>query len=139
MLEPVLSLEGIFPPIPTPFTPDGKVALNAIKDNLDHLNQFDLKGFVVLGSNGEFVLLKEEEKLEVWKTARESIPSDRLLIAGVGCQSTEQTIDLSRKAANIGANAVLVITPSYYRNQMTPAAMPRSPCPTRTRRTPATW
>ena len=125
MSEQVFSLEGIFPPIPTPFNSDGEVALNAIKDNLKYLNQFDLRGFVVLGSNGEFVLLKEEEKLEVLKTARESIPSDRLLIAGVGCQSTDQTIELSRKAANVGADAALVITPSYYRSRMTSEVMSR--------------
>jgi len=125
MSEQVFSLEGIFPPIPTPFNSEGEVALNAIKDNLKYLNQFDLRGIVVLGSNGEFVLLKEEEKLEVLKTARESIPSDRLLIAGVGCQSTDQTIELSRKAANVGADAALVITPSYYRSRMTSEAMSR--------------
>ena len=45
------------------------------------------------------------------------------MIAGTGCQSTAGTIDLTKKAAEIGADAVLIITPSYYKSQMTPATL----------------
>lgn len=119
----VLLLDGIYPPIPTPFDGKGRISLEALESNLLFLNQFDLRGFVVLGSNGEYVMLNEEEKLVVIETARAVIPADRFIIAGTGCQSTGETIYLTGKAAEIGADAALIITPSYYRGQMTPAAL----------------
>ena len=119
----MLRLEGIYPPIPTSFDAEGNVFPKGIIDNLNHLNQFDLRGYVVLGSNGEYVLLTEAEKLLVFETARKAIPKNKLMIAGVGCESTNQTANLAKKAAEIGADAVLVITPSYYKNRMTPAAL----------------
>lgn len=118
-----VQLKGIFPPIPTPFNSKGEIATKALAKNLAHWNRFDLRGYVVLGSNGEFVFLSEQEKLQVLKAARAVIPSDKLLIAGTGCQGTEGTIELTKKAAASGADAALVLTPSYYKGQMTPAAL----------------
>jgi 4-hydroxy-2-oxoglutarate aldolase len=118
-----LNLEGIYPPIPTPFDEKGQITVNPLKDNLAFMNRFDLRGIVVMGSNGEYVMLSEKEKILLMETARAAIPSDKLMIAGTGCQSTVETIDLTRKAAEIGANAALVITPSYYRKAMTPEAL----------------
>jgi len=118
-----LQLSGIFPPVPTPLTTEGGLALPALKENLAHWCQFDLRGFVILGSNGEFVFLSEQEKLQVLKAAGAVIPSDKLLIAGPGSQGTEGTIELTKKAAASGADAALVLTPSYYKGQMTPAAL----------------
>jgi 4-hydroxy-2-oxoglutarate aldolase len=119
----MLLLDGIYPPIPTPFDGKGRVSEEALKSNLLILNQFDLRGFVVLGSNGEYVMLSEEEKLLVMETARTVLPADKLIIAGTGCQSTGETLHLTEKAAEIGVDAALVITPSYYRRQMTPEAL----------------
>lgn len=123
MNQRLLQLSGIFPPISTPFNDEGNVAVNAITKNLSYLNKFDLRGYVVLGSNGEYVLLTEKEKLQVLETARSTIPTDRLMIAGTGCQATNETAELTRKAAAIGADAALVITPSYYKGRMTPEAL----------------
>jgi 4-hydroxy-2-oxoglutarate aldolase len=119
----MLLLDGIYPPIPTPFDEKGKIAVDALKRNLLFLDQFDLRGLVVLGSNGEYVLLSEKEKLLVIETARELVPSHRLLIAGTGCQSTDGTLELTKRAAAIGVDAVLIITPSYYRRLMTPETL----------------
>jgi 4-hydroxy-2-oxoglutarate aldolase len=113
-----ISLRGLFPPVPTPFAGNEKLALTHLKNNLTHLNNFDLQGYVILGSNGEFVMLTEKEKIEVLNTARAAIPSDKLMIAGTGCQSTQETVRLTKLAAGIGANAALIITPSYYKRQM---------------------
>ena len=121
----MLQLGGLFPPIPTPFTTEGDLALSSLLENLAYWNQFDLRGFVVLGSNGEFVLLSEQEKLKVLKTARTATPPDKLLIAGTGCEGTRETVELTKKAAKSGADAVLVHTPSYYKGQMTPGAHTR--------------
>jgi len=78
---------------------------------------------VVLGSNGEAVYLTEEEKLRVWETARQAIPSHKVMIAGTGCESTRQTIALTRQAAQIGADAALLLTPHYYSGKMTPDSL----------------
>jgi 4-hydroxy-2-oxoglutarate aldolase len=118
-----LRLEGIYPPIPTPFDDKGKVALAALADNLARWNEYGLRGCVVLGSNGEAVYLTEEEKLQVLETARAAIPSDKLLIAGTGYEATCMTSELTRRAAALGADAALVITPDYYTGRMTPEAL----------------
>jgi len=118
-----VQLDGIFPPIPTPFNSQGEIVAQALAKNLAHWNRFDLRGYVVLGSNGEFVFLSEQEKLQILEAARAVIPSGKLLVAGTGCQGTGETIDLTRKAAASGADAALVLTPSYYKGQMTPETL----------------
>jgi 4-hydroxy-2-oxoglutarate aldolase len=118
-----ISLNGVFPPIPTPFDGEGEVAHKALVENLEKWNRYDLAGYVVLGSNGEAVLLADDEKERVWETARQAIPTGKLMIAGTGCESTRQTVALSHRAAKAGADAVLVITPHYYGGQMTTDAL----------------
>lgn len=120
-----LSLSGVFSPIPTPFDEGGDVAYGALAANLERWSQHDLAGYIVLGSNGEGVYLSTEEKVEVWKTARQAMPAEQLLIAGTGCESTRQTVDLSLRAAAAGADAVLALTPHYYGGQMTGDALRR--------------
>lgn len=117
------NLSGIFPPIPTSFDQKGTLNLDQVKNNVHFFNKFDLQGYVVLGSNGEFVLLEEGEKTALIKSIREKMTDDNLLIAGVGCQSTRATIRLSKGAADSGADAALVLTPSYYKGKMTDRAL----------------
>jgi 4-hydroxy-2-oxoglutarate aldolase len=117
-MERRISLKGCFPPIPTPFDTHGKVDHDHLVLNLEKWQSTSLRGFVVLGSNGEAVFLREEEKLEIWKTARSAIKEDRLFIAGTGCESTMETIQLIEKAARFGADAAMVVTPHYYRIRM---------------------
>ncbi len=119
MEEVALGLSGVFPPIPTPFDAAGAVDARALAANLKHWNRFALRGYVVLGTNGEAALLDLEERAHVLEAARDGIPDDRLLIAGTGCQSTRETIELTTRASRLGADAALVLTPSYYRAQMT--------------------
>jgi len=119
MRRHALDLAGIYPPIPTPFDNTGKIAEQALTENLHRWNQYKLRGYVVLGSNGELVLLNKEERLLVMRIARAAISEDKLMIAGTGCQSTQATIELTAGAAAIGADAALVVTPSYYRGLMT--------------------
>lgn len=113
-----VSLAGAYPPIPTPFGPDGQVAHDQLTSNLRRWCETSLDGFVVLGSNGEYVFLSEEEKLAVWATARKAIPQGKRFIAGTGCESTLHTIQLTVRAAELGADAVLVVTPNYYKSRM---------------------
>jgi 4-hydroxy-2-oxoglutarate aldolase len=118
-----LSLAGVFPPIPTPFDASGNVDLEALTENLERWNEYDLAGYVVMGSNGEAVLCSEEEKASVWQTARDAIPPGKLLIAGTGAESTAETIALTRRAAEAGADAALAVTPHYFGGMMTAAAL----------------
>lgn len=111
-------LGGLHPPIPTPFKKDGSLALAALRGNLQRWNDQPLAGYVVGGSNGEFVLLTDDERVEVVAAAREAIPGDRLLTAGAGTQSTDRTIALAMRMAEVGAEALLVVNPSYYRSVM---------------------
>ena len=120
-----LDLAGIFPPIPTPFDTDGSVWTSGLKQNLEFLNRYDLRGIVVLGSNGEFVFLDPEEKIKTIEIVRDLLPTGRMLIAGTGCESTRSTVRLTREAAGAGADAALVINPHYYRNRLDRAALIR--------------
>jgi len=113
-----LNLRGIFPPLPTSFDSDENLLPEKIRYNIERLSQYDLAGFLILGSNGEQVTLSEPEKIKAIAAAREALPDGRILLAGTGCQSTRETISLTRAAAAEGAHAVLVINPSYYRGNM---------------------
>ncbi len=109
-----MQLDGVYPPILTPFKPDGALDLTGLQANLRRWSRYDLAGFVVLGSFGESAYLRFEEKVTVLKAAREVIPSEKLLIAGTGCETTAETLRLGRAAAEAGADAALVITPHFY-------------------------
>ncbi|MCZ6531296.1 MAG: dihydrodipicolinate synthase family protein [Chloroflexi bacterium] len=110
----MLSLRGIFPPIPTPFRQDESLDLENLKANLARWNDEPLAGYVVAGSNGEAVALSSEERFQLVGAARAAIREDRLLIAGAGAESTRQTIELTEGMRREGADAVIVVTPSYY-------------------------
>lgn len=113
-----ISLEGCFPPIPTPFDSQGRVDHDNLALNLERWQKTPLRGFAVLGSNGEAVLLGRDEKIEIWKTAGQAIDEDHLFIAGTGCESTGETLELTEEAARLGAHAAMVVTPHYYRPRM---------------------
>ena len=117
-------LKGIYAPIPTPFE-DGRLSLEHLRHNLAKWEKTRLSGLVVLGSNGEVVLLEEKEKLLLIEKVREQFPADKPVLAGTGAESTQATISLSQQAARLGADGVLVITPSYYKGAMTQPALVR--------------
>jgi 4-hydroxy-2-oxoglutarate aldolase len=119
-----VNLQGVFPPIPTPFNDEG-VDARALAGNVLRWMQTRLAGLVVLGSNGEAPLLEDAEADAVIETARANVPRDRTLIVGVGRESTAATIAATKRAARLGADVVLVRTPSYYKNMMTGDAFVR--------------
>ncbi|CAH1783290.1 unnamed protein product [Owenia fusiformis] len=118
-----LDIGGIYPPIPTPFDEKENIAYDKLEKNLSIWNKAPLKGYVVQGSNGEYTFLTAEERVEMVKKVREMIPKDKLILAGSGCESTRDTIVMSEKMAEAGADAVLVVTPCYFKNAMTNAAL----------------
>jgi 4-hydroxy-2-oxoglutarate aldolase len=110
-------LRHILLPISTPFAADS-VDHAALRANIDRWSTTGVGGFVVLGSTDERVHLDEREYLEVIETTRAAVPrgSDGLaFIVGAGQQSTVGTVNEIKRAAELGADAVLVITPHYYR------------------------
>ncbi len=119
----MLPFNGIIPPVPTPFDQHGGLYLRMIRENINFLNPFELTGYLMLGSNGELVMLSEKERITVLETARAAIPKGKLFMAGTGCQSTRETIELTGKAAEVGADVALVLNPSYYKNAMNQTAL----------------
>jgi 4-hydroxy-2-oxoglutarate aldolase len=111
------ALKGILLPTTTPFDLDGHISMSAITSNIKLWSARGVIGFVVLGSTGERVHLDEREYLEVIEVSRAA--SDSILIVGAGQQSTVNTIKEIKSAARAGAEAVLVITPYFYRPAMT--------------------
>ncbi len=120
----MVTLRGIFPPVPTPFHPEtGDLDPAALVTQLRRLTRAPLAGALVLGSNAEAGLLDEAEADRIVETARGEVPRDRTLIVGTGRESTRATIAACRRAAERGADVVLVRAPSFFKAQMTAAAL----------------
>ena len=77
-----------------------------------------MAGIVVQGSTGEAILLSDEERREVLKSAREAAANDKVLIAGTGIESAMETLQLTEYAAELGYDVAMVRTPHYYKGQM---------------------
>lgn len=118
-----LDLSGIYPPIATPFTATEDVDYGGLEGNLRKYEQIPFRGLVVQGSNGEYPFLSEEERVEVVKAVRRTLPLDKLLMAGSGCESTRATVKLTDKMAAAGADCVLVVTPCFYKGKMDASAL----------------
>lgn len=116
-------LKGIYPACVTPFTADGAVDTGAMQHNIRRWLDAGCHGLLVLGSTGEFVHLDEHERDEAIAAAREVIPSNRVLSVGVGHLGTAQTIRQTKRAAELGADVALVVTPFFYKPSMTHAAL----------------
>src|SRR6267142_2308466 len=114
-----MNLAGVFAPIPTPFDDQDRVDTERLRRALDKWAAKPLNGFVVLGSNGEAVLMDDFESDRVIVAAREAIPSVRPFIVGTGRESTQAAIRACKRAAEHGADAVLVRTPGFFKTQMT--------------------
>lgn len=119
------TLRGIYPPLTTPFSADGTVAFDSLRENVRKYNQTRLAGYVVVGSTGESVYLREEEKLRVWEAVRAAADPSKLLIAGTGLEATTETLELTRRVAGLGYPVALVKTPYYFKPQMNDAALER--------------
>ena len=110
---------GIYTPIVTPFTAAGEVDEQAVLANVERYLASPLTGLVVLGSNGEAAQLEDDEADRVIGIVRDRVPKGRPLLVGTGRESTRATISACKRAAAIGADAVMVRTPSFYKPQMT--------------------
>ena len=116
-------LHGIFPPITTPFYPDGNVYFKKLESNVERYSRTPAAGIVVLGSTGEAIMLSDQERRDVFKAAREATAPNKLLVAGTGIESAIETLRLTEYAAELGYDIAMVRTPHYYKKQMQPANM----------------
>lgn len=117
-------LEGIIPPVVTPFEADGRLDLAAYEANIESYAACDFSGFLVLGSNGEAVCLAEKEKVAIIK-AVVARAKGRPVYAGTGLESTRTTIELTKKAADAGAAAALVLNPFFFKGHLNGEALRR--------------
>ena len=112
----MLKLQGIYPPITTPFDYEGNIYKVKVRHNVERWNRVGLSGYVVCGSTGESVYLTIEEKLELFGLVAEAAAPEKLLMAGTGVESVRETVALTNKAAEMGYKAAMVRTPHYYKN-----------------------
>ncbi len=110
-----MGLSGVFPALTTPFAEDGSVSISGLKHNIQQYNQTALVGYVVNGSTGESVLLTKAETERILVTVKEAAAKGKKLIAGTGAESTAETIERTKRAAELGYDVVLVKTPYYYK------------------------
>ena len=113
-----IDFKGVIPPMITPFNKAGDVDFDAFKKNVEKWNESDLCGYLVLGSNSETAYLTESEKLKLVEITVATAKKDRILIAGTGMETDRDTIALTNKAADMGIQAALILTPCYYSSNM---------------------
>jgi 4-hydroxy-2-oxoglutarate aldolase len=116
-------LSGVFAPITTPFDEKGNLLLEKLASNIEKLNQSRLRGYLVLGTNGEFRSLSTSEQMEVLRTVIKTASRDKVVMAGTGAESTKVSIDLCHQAAEIGAHYGSLITPFFFAKKMSDKAL----------------
>ncbi len=117
-------LAGVFAPMVTPFEDDAILWKGLIAD-VEKMNESGLRGYFVLGTNGEFKSLAVEERFEVLRTVVKHRGKDQVVMAGCGAESTKETIDLARRAADLGADMASLLMPSFFAKKMTADVMVR--------------
>jgi len=119
-----MDLSGVLLPAVTPFDrKTGNVDVEAACSNLRAWLLHPIRGVILAGSTGEGVLLEEHERRALLLAAREVVPADRCLVMGTGGESTRITIQRCSTSGEMGADAVLVQPPAFYRPAMTPEAL----------------
>ena len=117
-----MDLSGVFPALITPFALDGSVCVGDLQHNIQQYNRTGVAGYVVNGSTGESVLLSKSEMEAVLAVVKETAFPGKKLIAGTGVESTAETIERTKRAAELGYDAALVKTPYYYKPAYKPEA-----------------
>ncbi len=117
-------LAGVFAPMVTPFEDDAILWKGLVAD-VEKMNESGLRGYFVLGTNGEFKSLAIEERFEVLRTVVKHRGKDQVVMAGCGAESTKETVELVRRAADLGADMASLLMPSFFAKKMTADVMER--------------
>src|ERR1044072_4651745 len=107
-LGSIMLLQGILPPITTPFYPDGNVYYKKLEHNVERYSRTPVAGLVVLGSTGEAIMLSDQERRDVLKVARDVAGPNKVLIAGTVIESAIETLRLTEYAAELGYDIAMV-------------------------------
>jgi len=107
-------LRGSYPPLITPFR-DGKIDFEKFTSLVERQVQGGSHGIVVTGTTGEPSSLTVDERSDLLKAAVETAARRVPVVAGTGSQSFAETIELTKRAVTLGADAVLVVTPYYIK------------------------
>jgi 4-hydroxy-2-oxoglutarate aldolase len=116
------SLKGIFPPLATPFV-DDKISPEKFKENIQKYNSLDLAGYVILGTSGESPLLSVEESEKLVQAGKEAASPGKKIIVGTGLESTTMTLEFTNRMADLGIDAAMIRTPSYFKSRMNREAL----------------
>lgn len=108
-----MNIKGIIPALLTPLTKEQTVNEQVLRQLTKHLIESGVHGIFALGTNGEFHLLKTEEKINVAKIIIDEAKGKVPVIVGAGGNSTEEVIELSKSMEEIGADALSIITPYF--------------------------
>jgi 4-hydroxy-2-oxoglutarate aldolase len=116
-------LSGVFAPIITPFDEDENVLIGRLKENIEKYNETGLKGFMPLGSNGEYQGLTDEESLKILTAVCRTRAKGRTIVAGCGRESAYKTVEFIKQTADCGMDMAFVLPPSYFKDKMTDEAL----------------
>jgi 4-hydroxy-2-oxoglutarate aldolase len=117
------NLSGVFAPITTPFFENGEVDYDGLERNMARYAKSPLKGYLALGSNGENKSLLAEEKRRVLETIVRNKGEGQVVMTGCIAESTLETIRLAQEASAIGTDYVTLLSPNYFKKQMTDEAL----------------
>jgi 4-hydroxy-tetrahydrodipicolinate synthase len=107
------AIEGVITAMVTPFSADGAVDLDAARGLARRLVEQGSHGLVVAGTTGESPTLSDTEKLKLLEAVKAEVTERATVICGTGSNDTAHTVELTRSACRVGADAVLVVTPYY--------------------------
>ncbi len=108
-------LKGILVPCITPFKRSGEIDLRALENCVSFWLDNGVSGLVPCGSNGEAPYLSRQERKKIIGKIVDQVNGKIAVVAGTGSMSTQETIMLTKDAAEAGADASLVVTPFYYK------------------------
>jgi len=106
-------IRGVFTAIVTPFDQNGKVDAEGLRRNIRHQVASGVDGIVALGTTGEAPTLSHKEKELVISIAADETRGKAVLMVGTGTYSTQDTIEETKMAKNLGADAALIVAPYY--------------------------
>jgi len=115
-------VHGVFAPMVTPFR-DDRVLFHGLVANVEKMNGTALAGYFVLGTNGEYKSLSVPERMAVLKTVVQARAKDKIVMAGMGFESTQETIAMTLRAADEGADMVSLLMPHFFAKKMTPEVL----------------
>jgi len=108
----------------TPFAND-EILYDGLIGNVEKMNATGMRGYFVLGTNGEFKSLSVEERFKVLATVVKHRAPGKIVMAGCAAESTKETIELVKRAAGAGADMASLLMPSFFAKKMTPEVMER--------------